>query len=101
MQRGLEREELDGGDQPAPAAGPAAGRAAPYLDYTLAAAFDEMFGRDASVRPNYAELDARLRTLPAEELARRQAACEQSFLHQGITFTVYSDAKATERIIPT
>jgi uncharacterized circularly permuted ATP-grasp superfamily protein len=101
MQRGLEREELDGGDQPLPNAGPAAGREVPYLGYGLAAAFDEMFGRDACVRPSYTELDARLRTLPADELARRQAVCEQSFLHQGITFTVYSDAKATERIIPT
>ena len=32
---------------------------------------------------------------------RRQQACEQSFLHQGITFTVYNDNQATERIIPT
>ena len=39
--------------------------------------------------------------LPPEELIRRQQACEQSFLQQGITFTVYSDKQATERIIPT
>ncbi len=39
--------------------------------------------------------------MPLEELNRRQQACEQSFLHQGITFTVYSDNRATERIIPT
>src|SRR6185312_4335835 len=100
MQRGAVQERDEGDLAPMPP-GPAAGHAAPYLGYGLAAAFDEMFARDATVRPTYAELDARLRTLPAEELARRQAACEQSFLHQGITFTVYSDAKATERIIPT
>jgi uncharacterized circularly permuted ATP-grasp superfamily protein len=53
------------------------------------------------VRPHYAGLDLRLLTLAPEDLARRQHACEQSFLHQGITFTVYSDTQATERIIPT
>ena len=46
-------------------------------------------------------LDTRLSDLPPEELKRRQQACEQSFLHQGITFTVYTDNQATERIIPT
>jgi uncharacterized circularly permuted ATP-grasp superfamily protein len=39
--------------------------------------------------------------LSPEELKLRQQACEQSFLHQGITFTVYGDNQATERIIPT
>ncbi|HEX2593828.1 MAG TPA: circularly permuted type 2 ATP-grasp protein [Rhizomicrobium sp.] len=74
---------------------------APYISYNLGRAFDEMFTPDGKVRDTYADLDSRLRTLAPEELARRQAASEQSFLHQGITFTVYSDAKATERIIPT
>jgi uncharacterized circularly permuted ATP-grasp superfamily protein len=46
-------------------------------------------------------LHGRLATLPPEALIRRQQACEQSFLQQGITFTVYSDKQATERIIPT
>ena len=39
--------------------------------------------------------------LSVEELNRRQHACEQSFLHQGITFTVYGNNQATERISPT
>jgi uncharacterized circularly permuted ATP-grasp superfamily protein len=60
-----------------------------------------MFNAKGHVRAHYGGLDLRLLTLPDDELARRQQACEQSFLHQGITFTVYSDAKATERIIPT
>ncbi|HEY2070447.1 MAG TPA: circularly permuted type 2 ATP-grasp protein [Rhizomicrobium sp.] len=77
------------------------GEGPPYARYLLGAAYDEMFARDGTVHPHYAALDQRLRTLPPEELARRQQACEQSFLHQGITFTVYSDSQATERIIPT
>jgi uncharacterized circularly permuted ATP-grasp superfamily protein len=65
------------------------------------AAYDEMFSGPEAVRASYRALDERLRTLPQGELARRQHGCEQSFLHQGITFTVYSDSQATERIIPT
>ena len=74
---------------------------APYENYRLGAAYDEMFARDGSVRPHCAALHARLASLPTEELIRRQQNCEQSFLHQGITFTVYNDSRATERIIPT
>ena len=77
------------------------GRDAPYRQYVLGAAYDEMFTHGGSVRPHYAALNSRLLSLPPEELSRRQQACEQSFLQQGITFTVYSDSQATERIIPT
>ena len=77
------------------------GRDAPYENYRLGAAYDEMFASDGSVRPQCTALHARLASLPTEELSRRQQNCEQSFLHQGITFTVYNDSRATERIIPT
>jgi len=78
-----------------------AGFDGPFANYALGAAYDEMFTPDGQLRPNYTALGNRLRTLASEELNRRQQACEQSFLYQGITFTVYSDAQATERIIPT
>ncbi len=77
------------------------GQDAPYADYELGRPYDEMFTPDGTARATYAAMDARLSTLPLEELNRRQQACELSFLHQGITFTVYNDNKATERIIPT
>jgi len=94
--------ELGAEDHPATPRKPVRpGESAPYLHYQLGAAYDEMFTAKGHVRPHYAALDLRLLTLAPEELARRQQACEQSFLHQGITFTVYSDAQATERIIPT
>ncbi len=80
---------------------PRAGAAEPYAHYTLGAPYDEMFARNGSVRDHYVALDARLSQLLPEELQRRQQACELSFLHQGITFTVYSDNQSTERIIPT
>ena len=63
----------------------------PFADYVLGAPFDEMFAptvRRARMRPALYET---LTTLPADELVRRQQTCEQSFLHQGITFTVYGD----------
>ena len=72
-----------------------------YSNYALGAAYDEMFTPDRLVRPHYEELHQRVGELPLEELRRRQQACEQSFLHQGITFTVYGENQSTERIIPT
>jgi uncharacterized circularly permuted ATP-grasp superfamily protein len=74
---------------------------APYGNYRLGAAYDEMFAADGAVRPHYAPLAEKLANMSPEELLRRQQACETSFLHQGITFTVYSDKQATERIFPT
>ena len=36
----------------------------------------------------------------ADELRRRQQVADLSFLHQGITFTVYGREEGTERIFP-
>ena len=72
-----------------------------YANYRLGAPYDEMFASDGTVRRHYAELSERVSELSSDELRRRQQACEQSFLHQGITFTVYGDNSSTERIIPT
>ena len=94
-------EDFGGPDQHKPGRLCRPGQDAPYAAYTLGAPYDEMFRPDGSVRHHYAALDGRLTTLPPDELIRRQQACELSFLHQGITFTVYSDNQATERIIPT
>ncbi len=77
------------------------GEAGAYRHYSLGAAYDEMFTPDGDVRPCYAELNRSIAQISSEELKRRQQACELSFLHQGITFTVYGDNQSTERIIPT
>ena len=94
-------EDFGGPDHHLPSRPCAPGKDAPYEHYVLGKAFDEMFARDGQVHPHYGSLDGRLTTLPPGELLRRQQACELSFLHQGITFTVYNDNQATERIIPT
>ena len=96
---GLER---DADTVPAGPVAPGPGHREPFLHYTLGTAYDEMFAPSGEIRAPYAVLGRRLNSLAPEELHRRQQACEQSFLHQGITFTVYSDThQATERIIPT
>ncbi|MBI4890759.1 MAG: circularly permuted type 2 ATP-grasp protein [Acidobacteria bacterium] len=59
-----------------------------------------MFQPNAEVRPPYQELLALVSSLPPEELRRRKQAADQSFLHQGITFTVYGKTEGTERIFP-
>ena len=69
--------------------------------YRPGVSYDEMFAPDGSVRASYAALDTRLATLSPPELAERQRTLEQSFLLQGITFTVYGAESTTERIIPT
>jgi uncharacterized circularly permuted ATP-grasp superfamily protein len=62
--------------------------------------FDEMFEAPGQVRPHYQGLYEQLcRLSPAEFEARRRAA-DLSFLHQGITFTVYSESEGIERIFP-
>jgi uncharacterized circularly permuted ATP-grasp superfamily protein len=38
--------------------------------------------------------------LPAEEMRKSQQAADLSFLHQGITFTVYGNDEGTERVFP-
>ena len=60
-------------------------------------AFDEIRDRQGGGFDAVARwLDA----TPGEELRRRQAAAEATFRQLGITFAVYGDSDAAERIIP-
>jgi uncharacterized circularly permuted ATP-grasp superfamily protein len=52
------------------------------------------------VRPHYERLYHGILNLEANELRRRHQMAELSFLHQGITFTVYGREEGTERIFP-
>jgi uncharacterized circularly permuted ATP-grasp superfamily protein len=72
----------------------------PFSNYDVSEAYDEMFGSDGAARAHYLELFELLRELPADELRRRKQAADLSFLHQGITFTVYGRDEGTERIFP-
>jgi uncharacterized circularly permuted ATP-grasp superfamily protein len=69
-------------------------------EYCLDRAYDEMFGPDGEIRPQYEALLKVLTSLPPEELQRRKHYADVSFLMQGITFTVYGQEEGTERIFP-
>src|SRR5580693_5438454 len=72
----------------------------PFASYGLDSAFDEMFDSERVPRPHYRALYELLLSLPAEEMRRKKQAADVSFLHQGITFTVYGRDEGTERIFP-
>jgi len=65
-------------------------------------AFDELWGssRRRKARPGFEPLAGWLAETPAIELERRQQAAEAAFRSLGITFAVYGEAEAAERIIP-
>src|SRR6266508_2476410 len=63
-------------------------------------AFDEMQGSGTAVRPAYAELARWLGEIPAQMLDQRRREAELLFRRAGITFAVYGEAEAQERLIP-
>lgn len=65
-------------------------------------AFDEIWGHGGpeAPRPAFAELARWVAETPTEELHRRQQSAEAAFRQLGITFAVYGDSEAAERIIP-
>lgn len=71
-----------------------------FSRYQLDSAYDEMFDSGARVRPQYAALLDTLIDMPGSELRRRKQVADLSFLHQGITFTVYGREEGTEKIFP-
>jgi uncharacterized circularly permuted ATP-grasp superfamily protein len=72
----------------------------PFRNYQFDGAYDEMFASPGVPREHYKALFARLLELPAEQLRKSQQAADLSFLHQGITFTVYGNEEGTERVFP-
>ena len=74
--------------------------------YDTAGFYDEAFELDADgavvPRPHYAELIAQISAMAGSELRRAAELANRSFLHRGVTFTVYSDGQndAAERILP-
>jgi uncharacterized circularly permuted ATP-grasp superfamily protein len=65
-------------------------------------AFDEIWGDSGgkAARPELANLAQWIAETPPGELDRRQKAAEAAFRQLGITFAVYGDEEAAERIIP-
>ena len=72
----------------------------PFRNYQFDAAYDEMFAAPGTPARHYQALFQNLLELPAEQLRKSQQAADLSFLHQGITFTVYGNDEGTERVFP-
>src|SRR5215468_12197699 len=66
----------------------------------MVAAFDEMKGQDGGVRPAYGELARWLAAVPPDVLDYRRREAELVFRRIGITFAVYGETDAQERLIP-
>src|ERR1700694_2091508 len=67
---------------------------------TMAAAFDEMKGHNGGGRPAYGELARWLDEVPPDVLDYRRREAELIFRRIGITFAVYGEVDAQERLIP-
>jgi uncharacterized circularly permuted ATP-grasp superfamily protein len=65
----------------------------------LPGTYDEMFDGGAP-RPAFQRVAQLLAKMPADELARAQQLAEAALLQQGVTFSVYGDARGTEKIFP-
>jgi len=71
-----------------------------FSSYETADFYDEMLSPDGAPREGARLLKERIEALPDGELLGRQAAAERLLLQNGITFNVYNDSAATEKIFP-
>lgn len=71
-----------------------------FADYRpLPGTFDEILADDGA-RPVFRKVMDQLDRLSPDELARHQQLAELALLNQGVTFSVYSDNRGTEKIFP-
>ena len=72
-----------------------------FADYRIEPAFyDEMFDPSGAPRPQCRLLFEALDALPRLEIANMQERAERAFRYEGVTFAVYGEEGAQERIIP-
>ncbi len=71
-----------------------------FSDYEVGDFYDEMFSAPGEPRPHYRKLLEHFQQMGPGEFERKSSLAASTFLHQGVTFTVYSDNQGTERIFP-
>jgi uncharacterized circularly permuted ATP-grasp superfamily protein len=71
-----------------------------FREYSLGAAYDEMFTQPAQPRAHYQSLFRRLQLLGSTECRRRKAMTDLSMLQDGVGFTVYRQEEGIERVWP-
>jgi len=68
--------------------------------HAVAQNYDELYGTDGTPRPHYASFAKTFGRLGRDEILTRVKAINTTLLQRGVTFTVYSDARGTERVFP-
>src|SRR6266536_4721027 len=71
-----------------------------FDSYEVNGVFDEMFAQRGQPRPHYAAVSRRLAKMNPASLDRRRRMADVSFRNQGITFTVYGDARGVGKTLP-
>ncbi len=66
----------------------------------MATIFNEMLDKAQATRGPYVEVEDWLKTLKKKDVERATREAENRFRRQGITFAVYGDDEASERLIP-
>ena len=67
---------------------------------TLDGTYDEFFTAKGTMRPGVEHLIEALDALGCDQFRNRMQIAEAAFLRGGVTFTVYSDDRGTERVFP-
>ncbi len=71
-----------------------------FEGYAPGTFYDEFVGPDGTPRPESAAMHDILAAMPLDVFEERRQLADLSYLVQGITFTVYSDGRGTERLFP-
>jgi uncharacterized circularly permuted ATP-grasp superfamily protein len=71
-----------------------------FAGYDPGGFYDELIGPNGQPRPCAAAIYEKLAAMPLGVFEERRTLADLSYLVQGITFTVYSDGRGTERLFP-
>jgi uncharacterized circularly permuted ATP-grasp superfamily protein len=71
-----------------------------FTGYDPGSFYDELIAPNGMPRPHAAPMYEKLANMPLEVFEERRKLADLSYLVQGITFTVYSDGRGTERLFP-
>ena len=71
-----------------------------FTGYDPGSFYDELIAPNGLPRPCAAPMYEKLADMPLEVFEERRKLADLSYLVQGITFTVYSDGRGTERLFP-
>src|SRR5882757_6918483 len=71
-----------------------------FSGYDPGSFYDELIAPNGQPRPCAAAIYESLANMPLDSFEERRKLADLSYLVQGITFTVYSDGRGTERLFP-